>query len=83
MEEVGCETNGKGQQKCILDFSLLDINRYSPCVEYCIQANVYVTAFPAPIEELLDPGINIINVLFHIGIQQFNGRNFTFCRLLI
>jgi len=36
-----------------------------------------------PVEELPDPGINIIKILSLPGILQFNGRNFTFCRALI
>jgi len=52
-------------------------------MEQGLQANVYVIAFLTPFEELPDPGINIIKILSLAKILRFNGRNFTFCRLLI
>jgi len=59
------------------------MNRSSPCVEQRLQADVYLMALFTPVEELPDPGINIIKILSLTGILQFNGRNFTFCRALI
>jgi hypothetical protein len=40
-------------------------------------------AFPAPVDELFDPGIDTINIVFVAGIPWFYGRNFNFCRLSI
>jgi len=57
--------------------------RISPCVKEGFQTDVYVMAFPAPVEELFEPGIHTINILFLAGIPRFNGRNFTFYRTLI
>jgi len=37
-------------------------------------------AFPAPVDELFDPGIDTINIVFVAGIPRFYGRNFSFCR---
>jgi hypothetical protein len=82
MVVTGCENNGKHQQE-VSEIIPWRITRGLPCVEEGFQADVYVMAFPAPVEELLHPGINIIKILFLAGIPMFNGRNFYFCRSLI
>jgi len=40
-----------------------NLNRSSPGMEQCFQTKVYVMALFTPVEELPDPGINIIKVL--------------------
>jgi len=52
----------------------------SPCVKENFQADLYIMAFPAPVDELSEPGIDTINIVFVAGIPRFYGRNFNFCR---